>query len=90
MRGGIAMAAGAAAMLVLSLSGAALVARRAGGWRRWFARLRGPLAGRLHVEIARVAVLGLVAVLGHRAVDDGLDLRPAARWRRRARPSRPR
>ena len=31
-----------------------------GGWRRWFARLRGPLAGRLHTEIARVAVLGLL------------------------------
>lgn len=57
--GRIATAVGAAAMLVLSLSGTALVARRAGGWRRWFAPLRGPLAGRLHVEIARVAVLGL-------------------------------
>lgn len=58
--GRMTMAMGAAAMLVLGLSGAALVARRAGGWRRWFARLRGPLAGRLHVEIARVAVTGLV------------------------------
>jgi len=58
--GRIAMALGAAAMLVLSVSGAMLVARRAGGWRHWFARLRGPLAGRLHVEIARVAVFGLV------------------------------
>ncbi|MBU4528040.1 MAG: PepSY domain-containing protein [Desulfomicrobium sp.] len=58
--GRIAMAAGAAAMLVLSLSGAALVARRAGGWRHWFAPLRGPLSGRLHVEIARIAVFGLV------------------------------
>ena len=58
--GRIVMAAGAAAMLLLSLTGAALVARRAGGWRRWFARLRGPFAGRLHVEIARVAVIGLV------------------------------
>jgi sulfite reductase (NADPH) flavoprotein alpha-component len=57
--GRIAMAAGAAAMLVLSLSGAVLVARRAGGWRRWFAPLRGQLAGRLHVEVARVAVVGL-------------------------------
>ncbi|GGD31141.1 PepSY domain-containing protein [Sinisalibacter lacisalsi] len=57
--GRIAMAAGAAAMLVLALSGAALVARRAGGWRHWFARLRGPLSGRLHVEIARIAVIGL-------------------------------
>ncbi len=58
--GRIAMAAGAAAMLVLSFSGGALVARRAGGWRHWFAPLRGPLAGRLHVEIARIAVIGLV------------------------------
>jgi sulfite reductase (NADPH) flavoprotein alpha-component len=58
--GRIAMAAGAAAMLVLSLSGAALIARRAGGWRHWFAPLRGPLAGWLHVEVARVAVFGLV------------------------------
>lgn len=58
--GRLAAAAGAAALLVLSLSGAALVARRAGGWRRGFAPLRGPLAGRLHVEIARTAVLGLV------------------------------
>ena len=57
--GRLVMAAGAAAMLVLTLSGAALVARRTGGWRRWFARLRGPLAGRLHVELARVAVAGL-------------------------------
>jgi sulfite reductase (NADPH) flavoprotein alpha-component len=58
--GRIAMAAGAAAMLVLSLSGVALVVRRTGGWRHWFARLRGPLAGRLHVEIARIAVAGLI------------------------------
>ncbi len=58
--GRIAMATGALAMLVLSLSGAALVARRVGGWRHWFAPLRGPLAGRLHVEIARIAVIGLV------------------------------
>lgn len=58
--GRIAIATGAAAMLILSLSGAALVARRTGGWRHWFARLRGPLAGRLHVEIARIAVVGFV------------------------------
>jgi sulfite reductase (NADPH) flavoprotein alpha-component len=58
--GRLAAAAGALAMLVLAVSGAVLVARRTGGWRRWFARLRGPLAGRLHTEIARVAVAGLV------------------------------
>jgi len=57
--GRIATAAGAAAMLVLAVSGAALVARRAGSWRRWFAPLPGTLSGRLHVEIARIAVLGL-------------------------------
>ncbi|MDF1856769.1 MULTISPECIES: PepSY domain-containing protein [Rhodobacterales] len=58
--GRIAMATGALAMLVVSLSGAALVARRVGGWRHWFTPLRGPLAGRLHVEIARIAVIGLI------------------------------
>lgn len=47
-------------MLVLALSGAVLVARRAGGWRRWLKPLRGPLAGRLHVEIARLAIAGLL------------------------------
>lgn len=50
---------GAAAMLVLTLSGAALVARRMGGWARWFGRTRGPWAGRVHVELARFAVGGL-------------------------------
>ncbi len=57
--GRIAMAGGALAMLMLTLSGAALVARRQGGWRYWFARSRGALAGRVHVEIARMAVFGL-------------------------------
>src|SRR5699024_4806671 len=58
--GRLVMAAGAAAMLALALSGIVMVARRVGGWRRWFAPLRGPLAGRLHTEVARVAVLGLM------------------------------
>lgn len=58
--GRMAAMVGALAMLVLAISGACLVARRTGGWRRWFARLRGPWAGRLHTEIARVAVLGLL------------------------------
>lgn len=58
--GRMATAVGAAAMLLLAISGSILVARRAGGWRHWFARLRGPFAGRLHVEIARIAVVGLV------------------------------
>jgi sulfite reductase (NADPH) flavoprotein alpha-component len=58
--GRIAMAAGAAAMLALAVSGSMLVARRTGGWKRWFALLRGPLAGRVHVELARIAVPGLL------------------------------
>ncbi|MCA3574726.1 MAG: PepSY domain-containing protein, partial [Aestuariivirga sp.] len=58
--GRIVMAAGAAAMLILAISGAFLVARRAGGWRRWFTPLRGPVAGRIHVEIARISFAGLL------------------------------
>ncbi|MBV0913782.1 PepSY domain-containing protein [Anianabacter salinae] len=58
--GRLVMAVGALAMLILSVTGAALVARRAGGWRHWFAPLRGTAPGRLHVEIARIAVVGLV------------------------------
>ncbi len=58
--GRLAVAACAAVAVILSLSGAAMVARRAGGWRRWFSPLHGSLVGRLHVEIARIAVFGLV------------------------------
>ena len=58
--GRIVSAAGAVAMLVLSVSGILLVARRTGGWRRWLSPLRGPLAGRIHVELARGAVVGLL------------------------------
>ncbi len=57
--GRIAAAFGAAAMLLLSLTGAALVVRHTGGWRHMLTRLKGPLAGRLHVKIARIAVPGL-------------------------------
>lgn len=52
-------AAGALAMLVLACSGAVLIARRQGGWRRWFSALRGPAAGRWHGETARIAVVTL-------------------------------
>lgn len=58
--GRLVSAAGAAAMLVLSITGILLVARRAGGWRRWLSPLRGTLTGRIHVELARGAVLGLL------------------------------
>lgn len=62
-------AVGAGAMLVLALSGALLVARRTGGWRRWLTRLRGPLPGRLHTEISRATVFA------HGSVDVGRNLR---------------
>lgn len=55
-----AAAAGAASLLLLSVSGVLLTLRRVGGWRRIFSRLRGPQTGRLHVEIARVTVAGLL------------------------------
>jgi sulfite reductase (NADPH) flavoprotein alpha-component len=58
--GRLTAAAGAASLLVLSISGLMLTARRVGGWRRLFSRLRGPLMGRLHVEVARVTVAGLL------------------------------
>ncbi len=58
--GRIVSAIGATAMLLLSISGIMLVARRVGGWRRWFAPLRGSLPGRIHVEVARIAVAGLL------------------------------
>lgn len=57
--GRLTVAAAAVALLLLSVSGLALAARRMGGWRRVFTRLRGPLAGRLHVEVARLSVAGL-------------------------------
>jgi sulfite reductase (NADPH) flavoprotein alpha-component len=52
--------AGAAAMLLLSVSGIALVLRRIGGWRHVLRPLNGAFAGRIHVEVARVAVFGLL------------------------------
>jgi sulfite reductase (NADPH) flavoprotein alpha-component len=57
--GRYATAGAALALLVLALSGAVLVARRQGGWGRWFAPIKGPWAGRWHAELARVAVFGL-------------------------------
>lgn len=52
-------ALGALAMLVLSASGAALVARRQGGWHRILSPIRGPASNRWHAELARIAVLTL-------------------------------
>lgn len=53
-------ALGAATLTVLAISGMFLVARRAGGWRWWFSPIHGPVFGRLHVEVARLTVAGLL------------------------------
>lgn len=58
--GRLTAAGGALAMMFLSVSGLFLVARRMGGWHRFLARTRGPLAGRLHVEIGRFSAAGLI------------------------------
>ncbi|MEZ5832222.1 MAG: PepSY domain-containing protein [Dongiaceae bacterium] len=74
---------GALAMLVLSLSGTAMLANRLGGWRQLFGRVRG--TGRLHAELGRLAVLALLltaltgsymslATFG--VVPDGMDAEP--------------
>jgi sulfite reductase (NADPH) flavoprotein alpha-component len=58
--GGRATAAiGALALLVLTLSGLQMTARRAGGWRRMLGRARGTGAQRLHVGLGKLAALGV-------------------------------
>lgn len=73
------MAGGAAAMLVLALSGALLLARRQGGWRLWFAPVRGPASARRHGQLARVAVptLALSALSALWMTAATFDLLPA-------------
>ncbi len=58
-KGRITAAIGAAAMLILALSGLQMTARRMGGWRKLLSRSRGTRMQRLHVDLARFAVLGL-------------------------------
>lgn len=50
----------AAGMVVLAISGIALLVNRMGGWRRLFSAARGTLSQRLHVELGRMAVVGLL------------------------------
>ncbi|MFQ5439147.1 MAG: PepSY domain-containing protein, partial [Paracoccaceae bacterium] len=51
---------GAGLMFLLTLTGIWMLARRMGGLRRIFSRARGTTSQRLHVEISRVVVFGLV------------------------------
>lgn len=50
----------AAAMAVLAVSGLLLLVHRMGGWRRVCAPARGPLSQRLHIELGRLALVGLL------------------------------
>ena len=47
-------------MLVLCLSGMALLVKRVGGWRKLMRPLRGNLSQRWHAQLGRVAVFGLL------------------------------
>lgn len=58
--GRLAMAAGALAMLALTLSGLQMTARRMGGWRRILEPARGHGVQRLHTDLGRLAALGLL------------------------------
>ena len=58
--GRVAAGLGAAAMLVLCLSGAVLLARRLGGWAALLRPSRGSVAQRLHCALGRAALLGLM------------------------------
>lgn len=58
--GRLVAAGGAAVMLLLSLSGLFLLARRAGGWRFLLQPMRGTGKGRLHAVVSRLALPGLL------------------------------
>lgn len=58
--GRLVTAGGAAAMLLLSISGLFVMARRAGGWRGILKPVRGTGNGRLHTVVSRLALPGLL------------------------------
>jgi sulfite reductase (NADPH) flavoprotein alpha-component len=58
--GRLAAGAAALALLVLTLSGVQMTARRMGGWARLLDRSRGGAMERLHADLGRLATLGLI------------------------------
>lgn len=58
--GRLVTAGGAAVMLLLSISGLFLLARRAGGWHLLLKPVRGTGDGRLHAVVSRLALPGLL------------------------------
>lgn len=84
--GRLAMAAGAVAMLALTLSGLQMTARRVGGWQRILDRARGNGVQRLHTDLGRLATLGLLlstltalylSLATFEAIPDGKSQEPA-------------
>lgn len=60
MNGRVASGISALTIVVLAASGILLLVRRLGGWRRILAAAKGTTSQRLHVELARMAIVGLV------------------------------
>ena len=58
--GRIGTAIAAFLMLLLTVSGAIMLARRIGGWRHIFRSIQGSFKQRLHCELGRLALLGLL------------------------------
>jgi sulfite reductase (NADPH) flavoprotein alpha-component len=76
---------GAAIMVLMTVSGAMMVAARMGGWRAFLGRVRGTRRQRWHVQLARFAVAGLLLSAATGAymsltsfgfVPDGMDAEP--------------
>ena len=60
MNGRVASGISALAMVVLAASGLLLLVRRLGGWSKIFVTAKGTTSQRLHVELARIAIAGLL------------------------------
>ncbi|WP_428240689.1 PepSY-associated TM helix domain-containing protein [Gynuella sp.] len=58
--GRIIAAIGALAMLLLTLSGMLLLHRRLGGWKQWLLPVKGSSSQRLHNEVGRLIIIGLL------------------------------
>lgn len=61
MNGRVVSGISALAMVVLAVSGLLLLLKRVGGWRKLFLTAKGTVSQRLHVELARIAIVGLLA-----------------------------
>ncbi|VXC04067.1 putative Oxidoreductase, FAD-binding [Pseudomonas sp. 8AS] len=77
------VAAAALCMLLLSLSGAALLAKRQGGWGKLLRPLQGNLSQRWHAEVGRLAIVGLLlsalsglylSAVSFELLSDGMDV----------------